>query len=258
VGRQLHARFVADAARYLRDHSPPLQSARYSVLAPWGDGHILKYIGERAVVQDNFGDDVAPENFRRAEEYFSAGSESEALDIVSPLETRYVLVRSTGSGHSHGYARDSLFSRLYRHKGTSRKPTRRRGQPIPASASLRRHRLIYQSAPLEAGDAKPYCMLFEVVAGAELVGRAKPGAVVRVNLTIEPRLGRRFVYSAEVRADSEGGYALRLPYSNEQSSPDVRTGDRYTIRADEDSVTLVVPESAVLEGTRVQAPALGF
>jgi asparagine N-glycosylation enzyme membrane subunit Stt3 len=257
VGKQLHVHFVADAARYLRDHSPPPQSARYSVLGPWGDGHILKYVGERAVVQDNFGDDTAPENFQLAEEYFATTSEAEALDFVSPLGTRYVLVRSTGSGHSHGYAPDSLFSRLYLHKGSGRRPRTRGGQFIPAIQPLRRHRLIYQSAPLEAGDPEPYCMLFEVVAGAELVGRASPGAVVRVSLTIEPRLGHRFVYSAETLADPAGEYSFRLPYSNEQSSPDVRTGDRYRLRAGDDSVALIVPESAVLDGARIEAPPLG-
>jgi len=133
VGTLLHNRFVADAARFLRDHSPEPEAAHYSVLGPWGDGHILKYVAERAIVQDNFGDDVAPENFDRAEQYFSARNELEALDIVSPMATRYVLVRSKGSGHSHGYAPDSQFSRLYQLRGS-------RGQPPGIVGNLRESR----------------------------------------------------------------------------------------------------------------------
>ena len=100
-------------------------------------------------------------------------------------------------------------------------------------------------------------MLFEIVVGAELVGRAAPGAVVSVSLVIEPRTGRKFTYSGEVVANAAGEYAMRLPYSNEPFSPDVRSGDHYTIRAGGRSVTLVVPESAVQNGTRVVAAPLG-
>ena len=256
VGALLHTRFVADAARFLRDNSPSPEGAQYSVLGPWGDGHILKYIAERAVVQDNFGDDVAPENFRRAEGYFAARSEGEALDIVSPLETRYVLVRSTGSGHARGYASDSLFSRLYWLRGRSGQVSPRMGQPSPRVTALQRHRLIYQSAPLHAGDRKPYCMLFEIVAGAELVGHAAPDAVVRVSLAIEPRIGRRLTYSAGVVADSTGAYSIRLPYANDASSSEMRIGDHYSVLADGQAVEVVIPETAVLAGSRVEAPDL--
>jgi asparagine N-glycosylation enzyme membrane subunit Stt3 len=257
VGNQLRARFVVDAARFLRDHSPPHEREGYSVLGPWGDGHILKYIGERAVVQDNFGDDVAPGNFKSAENYFAARSESDALEFVSPMRTRYVLVRSTGSGHSHGYAADSQFIRLYQLKGSRGYPPGRRAQGSSVVDSLRRHRLIYQSAPRHRDDPKPYCMLFEIVAGAELVGRADPGAVVTVSLVIQPRSGRKFTYSGQVLANAAGEYAMRLPYSNEPFGPDVRSDDHYTIRAGGRSVTLIVPESAVQDGTRVVAPSLG-
>ena len=255
VGTLLQTRFIADAARFLRDNSPPPEEARYSVLGPWGDGHILKYVGERAIVQDNFGDDVAPENFERAEQYFAASSESVALDIVSPLATRYVLVRSTGSGHSHGYAPDSLFSRLYQLKGSRGQPLGREGRYTPAVASLTRHRLIYQSAPLHEGDPKPYCMLFEIVEGAVLVGHAEPGAVVRLSLVIKPRLGRRFRYSDKVLANPAGEYRIRLPYPTEPFSPDVQPGDHYTLRVGGQSVAVVVSESAVLDGSLVVAPA---
>ena len=255
VGTLLHSRFVADAARFLRDHSPPPEQARYSVLAPWGDGHILKYIGERAIVQDNFGDDVAPENFERAERYFAATSELLALNIVSPMATRYVLVRSTGSGHSRGYSPDSLFSRLYQLRGSRGQPPGLEGHYSSAVASLGRHRLIYQSAALHEGDPRPYCLLFEIVEGAMLVGHAAPGANVRVSLAIKPRLGSRFTYSARVLADSDGQYTIRLPYPNEPFSPNVQTGDHYLVQVGRQSVVVVVSESAVRDGSRIAAPA---
>ena len=103
----------------------------------------------------------------------------------------------------------------------------------------------------------PFCMLFEVVAGAELVGHADPGAVIDVSLIVEPRFGRPFEYRARIRASAAGEYKLRLPYSNESNSSNVRTGDHYTVRAGEQSATVIIPESAVLDGSRVHGPALG-
>jgi len=254
VGTLLHNRFVADAARFLRDHSPEPEAAHYSVLGPWGDGHILKYVAERAIVQDNFGDDVAPENFDRAEQYFSARNELEALDIVSPMATRYVLVRSKGSGHSHGYAPDSQFSRLYQLRGSRGQPPGIKGRYSPAVGSLGRHRLIYQSTPLREGDVKPYCMLFEVVEGARLTGHADPGAVVQVSLGLRPRLGQGFTFSARAKANPAGAYTVRLPYPNEPFSPDVESADHYTVRVGKESATVVVSEAAVSEGLEVAGP----
>jgi asparagine N-glycosylation enzyme membrane subunit Stt3 len=257
VGTFLQASLVTGAARFLRDHSPREEQASYSVLGPWGDGHILKYVAERAVVQDNFGDDVAPLNFRRAEQYFAAVSESQALEILSPMDTRYVLVRSTGSGQSRSYSLDSQFTRLFRLKGSLGRPTERAGRHDSVVDALQRHRLVYQSASLREGGRIPFCMLFEIVAGAELVGRADPSAVIIISLSVEPRLGSRFEYRARIRANAAGEYRLRLPYSNESFSTNVRTADHYTLRVGERSAVVMIPESAVLDGTRVDGPTLG-
>ena len=253
-GTLLRTRFIAEAARFLRENSPPPELAQYSVLGPWGDGHILKYVAERAIVQDNFGDDVAPENFARAEEYFAARDETVGLDFLAPMATRYVLVRSTGSGHSHGYDPDSLYRRLYRLKGSRGRSLGPRGRPIPVVAALGRHRLIYQSTPLRKSDPNPFCMLFEIVDGATLVGHADPGASVRVSLMISPRRGKRFTYSAKAVADAAGEYRIRLPYSNEPFSPDVQAGDHYTVRVGKESAAVIVSESDVLNGLEVAGP----
>jgi hypothetical protein len=100
IGAAGMSRLVVTTARWLRENSPPPQEPGYSVLGPWGDGHILKYVAQRPVVQDNFGDDVAAENFDLAEEYFAARSEQVALGVLERMGVRYVLVRATGSGHS--------------------------------------------------------------------------------------------------------------------------------------------------------------
>jgi asparagine N-glycosylation enzyme membrane subunit Stt3 len=255
VGALVHTRFVADVARFIRDNSPTFEEAQYSVLGPWGDGHILKYVAERAIVQDNFGDDVAPENFALAEQYFSSRDESTALGIVSPLKTRYVLVRSTGSGHSEGYAPDSLFRRLYRLNGSRGPASGGHGSHAGSTDALGQHRLIYQSAPLREGGLRPYCMLFEIVEGARLVGRAEPGDVVRVRLEVEPKSGRPFTYTARTITDPAGDYAIRLPYSNESVTPDIEVGGHYDIRIGSKNAEVTVSEAAVQEGSQIAGPS---
>jgi asparagine N-glycosylation enzyme membrane subunit Stt3 len=145
-----------EVATWLRENTPPTsgyldvsQSPEYAVLAPWGLGHVIKYVAERPVIQDNFGDDVGAEGFAAAEDYFAAESESEALEIAERLGIRYVVVTQAGSGHSQGYSMQAMWRRL-------RAPD--------AAASLRSHRPIFRSAPLAGrrGD-QPWLRVYEIV-----------------------------------------------------------------------------------------------
>jgi dolichyl-diphosphooligosaccharide--protein glycosyltransferase len=249
-------RLVEDAARWLSENSPPLRGPGYSVLGPWGDGHIIKYLADRPVVQDNFGDDVAKENFELAERYFAAMSEDEALKHIFDARVRYVELRLVGSGHGSGYAPGSLFHRLFMLNGSlGQIEDKSTGERKQVSA-LRSHRLIYESAPRSRNkaNAKPYCRLFEVVSGARVVGQARGGSVVRARLELESRHSGRFEYKAASRADAEGHYALRLPYSNDGFPSEIQVASSYRLTVDGQVKRLVVSEVAVREGLEVRGP----
>jgi len=258
VGISHNMRLVVESARWLRENSAPLGEQGYSVLGPWGDGHILKYVAERPVVQDNFGDDVAPENFALAEEYFSALREREALAIIAPLRTRYVQVRSTGSGHRGEYKPTSIFHRLYLLRGSRDRVTRPGSDEIVVVPSLKRHRLVYESPPADPGERPRNSLvkIFEVVAGARVVGDAQPGVVVMVKLDVESQHGEPFEYRSLTRADESGRYALRLPYPNEKFSPDVKVDERYVIASERREGQFSISEEAVQRGLSKEGPAL--
>jgi asparagine N-glycosylation enzyme membrane subunit Stt3 len=243
-------------ARWLRENSAWREEESWAVLGPWGDGHILKYVAQRPVVQDNFGDDVGEEAFALAEDYFAARSEEEALRVLARTGTRYVLVRSTGSGHPRGeYAPDSLFARLFHWSGSSaRLAGAQAGQEVPA---LGRHRLVYESSLVlgQGRAARPYARLYEIVEGARLVGEAEPGAPVEARLELQGGHGR-LDFVARTRADASGRYALRLPYSNEPSGPGVRAARHYRVTSGAASGRAVVPEAAVRSGAEVSGPRL--
>jgi dolichyl-diphosphooligosaccharide--protein glycosyltransferase len=245
---------VVAAARWLKENSPSPRDDPYSVLGPWGDGHILKYVAERPVVQDNFGDDVALENFELAEDYFSASDEGTALEILEKTGTRYVMVRSTGSGQGRGeYGEASLLFRLFKKRGSAARA--RGGAAIPA---LQHHRLIYESprARGRADQREPRSRIYEIVEGARLVGRAAPGSIVRAQLSLRSHHGGGFHYSASTGADAEGRYELVLPYPNEPFSPSVEAGERYTIRSGNEYGHVSIAEEAVRSGSRVEGPSL--
>lgn len=240
--------------------APASDRAPTGVLAPWGDGHLLKYVAGLPVVQDNFGDDVAPENFARAERYFAARDEDEALAAIAPLEVRYVLARSTGSGrHAAAYAPDSLRTRLWRFSGASARTGGGRGGGPAFAPALARHRLVYETARSQRqGQARvPYAALFEIVPGALIEGLADPGAPIDLELRLTTTPGRAFLYTARTRADARGRYRLRVPYPNEPFSPGVSTAARYRLRSPAATGTAVVPERAVTSGAVVAGPALG-
>ena len=242
---------VVESARWLRENAAPLQAPGYSVLASWSDGHILKYSADRPVVQDNFGDDVGSQGFELAEQYFAAQSEAAALAAGAPARVGYVLVRSTGSGHSRGeYAAESMFHRLYRPGSV--------GGETEGSAALERHRLVYESIPDPAGKApqRPYCALWEVVEGARLEGAADPAALVELSLSLESRGQGRRLYRATTRADASGRYAFRVAYSNQQFSPDLRAAPQTILSSGGVEASVAIPEAAVRRGLAIRAPSL--
>ena len=218
---------------------------------------LLRYVARRPVVQDNFGDDVGTRNFARAEAYFSASSEPEALRIAEALRVRYVLVRSGGSGHGRGYAPNSMFKRLHRLRGAAGEAAGSDGGVSFAVPSLVHHRLIFEARARDprAGATRPDYKIFEIVPGARVSGLAAPGKRVTVRLPIGVG-SQRFVYETGVRADSEGRYALILPYPNRSPTADVTPAPQYQLNSGKATAGLVVSESAVRSGARLNGPTL--
>jgi asparagine N-glycosylation enzyme membrane subunit Stt3 len=265
LGWQPAQRSLEAVARWLAEHSPPTAgfwdaSARpeYGVLAAWGDGHVLRYVAQRPVVQDNFGDDVGVRNFALAEAYFAQESEEQALRIARELRVRYVLVRASGSGHSAGYGARSQFARLYELRGAEGVFGGAPGAREQRIRALAHHRLIFDAeavAGLSAGS-RPSYKIFEIVPGARIAGRALPGAEVRAELRIA--LGRRgrIAFSITALADADGRYELVVPYANDPTDREIRPARAYRLRSGGREASLAVSDAEVLGGAQIEAPPL--
>jgi dolichyl-diphosphooligosaccharide--protein glycosyltransferase len=245
--RQLVVRRVAD---WLKGETPPTQGyldaslrPEYGVLTSWDSGHLLRYYGERPMVQDNFGPWGGIAGFDAARHYFEAREEAEAVAIAERLGARYVVALPKGSGQMKP-GLHSMTRRLA--------VVRQEGGALGFNgAGLGRHRLVYlaDDADLERPAGQPVwrVAVYEIVAGARVVGSALADQEVRFEQMLRLPGQPPILHVASARADSRGRYELRLPYPNEGG---------YVVRMGQTRSTLRVSEADVREGRTLEGPRM--
>jgi dolichyl-diphosphooligosaccharide--protein glycosyltransferase len=263
------AAVIEDAARFLRDASPPTRGfldaslrPEYGVLTPWDVGHLVRHRAERPTVQDNFGAFGDPRAFDLARDYFDAEDEEAAFRVAAELGARYTIATREGSGQTFGPSPHSVGQRLWRRLGNGA-PAGSGSPATPGSGSpaLGRHRLVWvgdrSGRPRDVERPAPdRVAVFELVPGARVAGRAAPGAEVVFELSL--RAGRgRFPYRARTVASREGRYELRLPYPTDAPvSAEVGATGAYRVRSGGRSAALDVREADVRAGAAVAGPDL--
>jgi asparagine N-glycosylation enzyme membrane subunit Stt3 len=258
-------RILVSVADFLREHTEPTagyldptRAPEYGILSRWTDGHLVRYVARRPMVIDNFGDDVAPENFELSKTYYES-PEARGSEILEALGVRYVIFehrRASGPIEPR-----SLFSRLYFDDGGAALDSvavedgrlRRVRGPRPA---VRRHRLVYESEPKRFGASpeRPGFKVYEHVAGARLRGRTRPQAAVRARLELRTNQSRAFDFVATTRADRAGCFEIRFPYATSDAPAAVSSGAEVEIQSGGRIRRVVIPERAVQEGLLVRVP----
>lgn len=241
------------ASRWLARHSPPTrgwldpaQQPEYGVVVPWDVGHLVRYEARRPQLQDNFGVYVGREQFLAARSYATSATEGEALEILDRLGIRYVMVDGLGFGYAPAFE-EPMARRLYR-------PAAPLEQAAAGRLALRRHRLRFETSPNQAGVW--HLMVYEVVPGAQIVGRAAPGAEVAVTLPVISEQRRRpLVWHVRIRADAEGAFRLRVPYATGTQGA-IRTGAGYRLRCGGQTGIVTVSEAEILSGAVVKGATL--
>jgi dolichyl-diphosphooligosaccharide--protein glycosyltransferase len=221
------------------------------LLCEWGLAHEVRYYSGWAVHQDGFGPYVSPENITRAERYFRALDEDQAIEILKEMRTRYVLADVWGAGNAPYFYR-SMTIRLGRLHGSGELlkvgETNQRDW-VPA---LTRHRLVFA-----ANDGRKGLWLYEIVPGAIVVGSATPGSLVSARLSLQSSSGRVLEWVTHEHADETGAFRLRLPYSTAgmPESSIVPLGS-YHLHTDRGVAEFEVTEASVQDGIAIQAPAV--
>jgi hypothetical protein len=102
----------------------------------------------------------------------------------------------------------------------------------------------------------PHVMIYQVVEGARIQGRARPGATVHLSLRI--RSSKRifaFRYRSETRVRPDGSYEFVVPYATDISST-VSTAESYLLSCGNHSARIAVSEAAVIDGAKLDGPRL--
>ena len=234
----------------------PARRPAYGVVAPWELGHVIEYVARRATVTDNFGDDIGAKNFELVQHYYRS-REPAASKILDRLGARYVVAQRDSGFLSDSPGERSVFNALYLHDGSEfrRRYGARDDEIVPA---LRRHRLVYESRLKVENDidGRAHYKVFEHVPGAQIVGRAAPGARVRLRLPLTTNRDRKGVYRASTTADAKGRYRLRVPYANKGGPPSVRPGSHYILECGDESVRVRIAERSIRSGADVRAAGL--
>jgi dolichyl-diphosphooligosaccharide--protein glycosyltransferase len=282
---------VYEALVWVRKNTPapghlwrPTRKPSYGLLAEKDLGHWINYIAQRPNVANPFGQ--APLHIEAVKEtyrFFTATKERDALSITDSANARYVLV-IPNPAHLPAWA--SVL------KGRADLVSFREGvTPCPAYFRLLSTRLhIADGACLLLGDeiipalehfrllyeshghirvfrhAGSYSKVFQVVRGGRIVGRTRPGALVRLRIKIETNTGRSFYYRSRKMAGPDGAFAFSVPYPTKgtghapravrppraRPSPIVRSLGPYRLRAAGRSAEVRFSEREILAGeTRI-------
>ncbi len=243
-------------ARMTRDVTPETsgfldatQLPEYGLLVPPGRGHVFTYVARRPVPANNLGPYLDAELYQRAQSFYGVEHAKRALELLEALQVRYFVTALNTA------RRGSFAAAVHRfNDGSALAPNR---------ASTGRIRLVSQGpvngspflllGPPERRMEVPAYKLFEVVAGAVLVGQAAPSATVTAELDLTTPLGP-IRYRASQRADAEGRFRLRVPYASVSSragAPGVGALGRWRVSHGGNHLEVDVAELDVTAGREV-------
>jgi len=192
-----------------------------------------------------------------AQHLVGRAAEDAAAHILASLRVRYVVAQPGADFLGEPPDAGSMLASLFESDGSERRiETAAAGmRELPG---LSRHRLLFDARPLAGTDRSgaPTFKVFEFVPGARLTGAARPGARVRAELRVRSNRGREFVYRVSTRASADGRYELVVPYATAGGPPGIRVDARYALSCGSERAYVGVPERAVRESERLEAPPL--
>jgi dolichyl-diphosphooligosaccharide--protein glycosyltransferase len=266
------------ACSWVKDNTPatsflytpdPGHVPEYGIMSWWDYGNYILYRAERPALANNFQTGIDA-----AASFFIAGNETAADAIMDENNLKYVML-DYRMGSPYGGVKYGIFEDMALlagedpmgyHNDTPSNNT------LPANDKYFNSmysRLFYGDAcggnlnghsidPLEhyrllyVTNGTDPVKVFEYVKGATITGRADAGSTVELKLKVATTYGQG-VYGGDTEAGPDGRYSFIVPYDTSSSSF-VRTDAAYSITSGSLSMSVAVPESAVLNGATIQVP----
>jgi len=241
----------------------------YGIMSWWDYGNYILYRAERPARANNFQTGIDD-----AANFFISRDEASADAIMDSNNLKYVMLDyrmgSPWGGVKYGIFEDMAYlagddPMSYHDNATSNKTLPVNDKYFDSMYSrlfycdacggnlsghvidpLEHYRLLYITYGVDP------VKVFEYVKGATITGMADPGSTVELNLKISTPYGQG-TYHNDTEAGPDGLYSFVVPYYTSSSSF-VKTDAAYSIAVGSLSTSVAVPESAVLNGTTIQAP----
>lgn len=253
------------------DFSTPTRPPAYSIMCKWTESYQIEYLAQRATVSTG-NHDTGREGILASERFFQAESEEEALIILKDAKAKYIVasdkitvwqgdierilepmpnfgsvVRPLTANELAG--RDTALTlmsiRLYW--------ATLMALPKNEKAPLHNIRLIY-AGNLDS-NYEPV-LLYEVVEGARLEVRDKPGSKVSIWTNIKDKSGNGFTWRATGIVDSTGVFSTTTPYSTKGNQASI-TAEPYRLEVGQTQKWFDIEENTVVDGTRVILNTIG-
>lgn len=259
-----------DSMKWLRTNTPktsyyenPSSLPEYGILADWGIGSYIRYMGERPTVATNFGWETY--GLTPSTEFLTATSEEMGNAILNENRVRYVITqnpigrlynsaeiagRNPNSYLPGGPAfAQSLFIRLHMFDGTD---TNWEGKEV---SSLKHYRLAYESPNFVKNSPLPMTSvikIFEYVPGAIVSGKANVRELITAEVIIKTNRERKFIYTNSTRANEKGVFEMTLPYSTINTPYAASATGPYWVKVGNREMILNVTEEDVITSKRLQ------
>jgi asparagine N-glycosylation enzyme membrane subunit Stt3 len=239
-------RALRSALRWVRARDEP-----GAVLAQWDLGHLVEWVAGRPTLATNFGSYLG-ERWTDPWRVLGAQREEAAAELLEERGVRFVLL---GADWRRNRVPMGAFSSDLESCLAARLVPRGRPGRDPALDDLGGLRLVLERRQREPSghERAPGCWVYEVVAGARVQGRGKPGEELRVSLTL--RYGNELVeWSAGAPVMSNGLATLRVPHGTDSPNGEGQPQGpaRWSLGARRGELT--ISEGAVLDGALVRLP----
>jgi asparagine N-glycosylation enzyme membrane subunit Stt3 len=249
-------------------HLSPNQQPEYGILANWNLGAFIYQVAERPALATAFGSET--HGLYEQTGFMSTSHPEIAATILRENKIRYVLLKAIKSvqddfsiaaygektgkipvGTTDVFRPElSMYNRLMYYDSASYALEE---GTVPAVGN---YRLVFETG-LRTEIRNPpmivsWYKVFEVVPGARITGRTRPGAEVSVNLRLVTNAGRTMYFTDRTRSDREGRYDFRVPYSTETAQGDTRPVGQYGISGNgPGGIRVPVTEAEVIGGLTI-------
>lgn len=262
---------LAGIANYLKtntdasgDFYDPATKPAYSVMCYWGDGFLLQYLSQRAMVSSG-NHEIGMPGIIASERFYQANSENAALSALQNLNVKYVVAGGpyevwSGDVSKIGDAgaNPDEIVRLVNQNELSPSQSdqlmaTRLVSPLMSSLAARNNQPLHHFRLLFISyydNTQLPLLLYEVVKGARVVVKGVPNAPVAVSINADFSNKRFVVWQDSGQTDANGTFSTVIPYPTSTSNaPLVIEPCRINIGGTER--TLTIQEKTVIDGTTI-------